>query len=265
MNTIVNTLIATLIAGSTAMPIPTQPSISPPSEHNLIVFEQTEEEKATEQKKMEEEKAMQLKQQEEEAAKELVSTFTYELSSFSTKYSTSKSNANRNYNMKLASDAIDGVILYPGDTFSYNDTILSKRNPSDDYLAAPIISNGKMVNATGGGICQISSTLFNSALYSGMTITSRRNHSLMVGYVPAGRDATASWGSIDFCFRNDLDMPVMITSQIGDGTLEICFLSTEEINLPEIKLSSYYKNGYYYLDRYVGGEIDYSTKSKYKG
>ena len=191
--------------------------------------------------------------------------FDHDIASYITKYSQSEYNADRNYNMLLASDSINGIILQPGEEFSYNDVILSKRTPQRDYKNAPIISNGEMVPAIGGGICQISTTLFDAALYSGMTITSRRNHSLMVGYVPAGWDATVSWGTIDFKFRNDLKLPVKIESVMKDGTLKIRFLSPGDPEIGEIKVfSSKNSDGSYTLYRQVDGVIDYQTTSRYR-
>ena len=122
-----------------------------------------------------------------------------------------------------------------------------------------------MVNAIGGGICQVSTTLFDAALYSGMTITDRRNHSLRVGYVPAGMDATCSWGTIDFCFRNDLPMPVKIEAVMNNGTMKIRFLAPEDPQLGDIKLNVTYSNGVYTLTRSRNGVVDYTTTSVYRG
>lgn len=193
------------------------------------------------------------------------SNFDYDIASYITKYSTAASNEARNYNMLLASDSINGVILNPGEVFSYNDVILSKRTAERDYKNAPVIVNGKLEDGIGGGICQISSTLYNAALYSKMTIVKRRNHSLKVSYMPAGRDATVSWGSIDLVFRNDLEVPVKIESKMADGTLKIRFLSTENPNIGSIKINVFKdENNGYYLERLVDGVSDYSAYSKYK-
>lgn len=191
--------------------------------------------------------------------------YDHDIASYITYYSQSASNENRNFNMLLASDSINGVILRPGEEFSYNNVILSKRTPERDYKAAGVISGGKLVNATGGGICQISTTLFNAALHSGMTITQRRNHSLKVGYVPAGMDATCSWGTIDFCFRNDLKVPVKIESVMKDGSIKVRFLSPGDPNIGNIELKVFNNNGTYTLNRYVDGVVDYTTTSRYRG
>ena len=250
MKILADTLVAILLFSSapqTTTELPVQEN------SNLIVFEQT-----IEEKKIEEEK--QAKQNQEV----LIDSFDYEVSSYSTKYSTSAQNSNRNHNMKLACNAIDNLILYPGDTFSYNGTILSKRDLKNDYLPAPILSNGQTSTGIGGGICQISSTLYNTALYSNMTITNRRSHSAMVGYVPAGRDTTVSWGTVDFCFRNDLDMPVMIDAHMNNGIVTIKILSQDDPALGEINVTTAYNNGTYTLNRSVNGSINHTTKSSYR-
>ncbi|MGE4213315.1 MAG: VanW family protein [Anaerotignaceae bacterium] len=261
----------TAIGGTANTPSSNQP-VSQATE-NLVVFEQTEEEKQAElekQKQLEEE-AKRIKEEEKRIAEEKakaasgVVDFNYDIASYTTNYSQSSSNANRNFNMLLASDSINGIIINPGETFSYNDVILSHRTAQRDYLAAGVISDGKIVNAIGGGICQISSTLYNAALYSGMTITTRRNHSLKVGYLPVGRDATASWGSIDFCFRNDLDRPVKIESVMANGVIKIRFLSPGNPNIGDVKIDVTQSDGIYYLKRYVNGVVDYTATSRYKG
>ena len=250
MKILADTLITILLfsspSPSTAV-LPTQDS-SP-----LIVFEQTSEEKKLEEKK-----------QAEKDKLTFLASFDYEISSYSTKYSVSKQNYNRNHNMELACNAINNLILYPGDTFSYNDVIQSKRTSQNDYLPAPILSGGQTSTGIGGGICQVSSTLFNTALYSNMTITNRRNHSAMVGYLPAGRDATVSWGTIDLCFKNDLDIPVMIDANMANGIIDIKILSQSDPNLGEISVTTSYSNGAYFLNRYVNGTLNYSTKSVYR-
>lgn len=285
MNSIAGFLVVSMIFSNTAgigdtdnMPPPNQPVAQ--ATENLVVFEETDEEKQAElekQKQLEqealrlEEEAKLLAEEAQRIEKENANTkanevdFDYDIASYTTNYSQSSSNANRNFNMLLASDSINGIILKPGESFSYNDVILSHRTAQRDYLPAGVISNGKIINATGGGICQISSTLYNAAMYSGMTITTRRNHSLKVGYLPVGRDATASWGSIDFCFRNDLDRPVKIESSMADGVIKIRFLSTGNPNIGDIRIVVTQSDGTYYLNRYVNGVVDYTATSRYKG
>lgn len=190
--------------------------------------------------------------------------YDFDIASYTTKYTGAES-INRNYNMRLASDSINGMILKPGQTFSYNDVILSKSDNGKKYKEAGVYVNGELSSGIGGGICQISSTLYQAALYSGMNITQRRNHSLRVGYMPAGRDATASWGTIDFKFKNPLKIPVKIESVMKNGTLKIRFLAQEDPKIGAIKVNVTQKDGVYTLTRTrADGTVDHTSNSKYK-
>ncbi|MCC6483252.1 MAG: VanW family protein [Armatimonadetes bacterium] len=123
------------------------------------------------------------------------------LATYTTSYNPGK--RSRTNNLRLAAKSINGSLLKPGDTFSYNDTV-GPRVRETGYQDAIIFVKGKMEQGTGGGICQVSSTLYNSALLSGLKITQRSNHSMPVVYVPPGMDATVAYGSRDFKFRNSL-------------------------------------------------------------
>lgn len=191
--------------------------------------------------------------------------FNYDIASYSTKFSTSAGNYNRNFNMQLAASAVNDTILQPGDSFSYNDTILNKSNGGQGYLSAGILVNGQSSSGIGGGICQVSSTLFQAALYSGMTITSRYSHSSKVGYIPVGRDATVSWGSLDFKFRNDLAIPVKIQSYANEGEVLVRFWSqSKPSEFENIEVNVSPTGSQYTIYRYVDGICDYSSTSRYK-
>ena len=125
--------------------------------------------------------------------------FPYEISTYSTKYDVS--NTNRTKNLELSAEKINGTVLMPGEEFSYNQ-VVGKRTVEAGYKNAKIYSGGQVVDGLGGGICQISSTLYNAVLMADLEITERRNHYFKTSYVPAGRDATVVWGSIDFKFKN---------------------------------------------------------------
>ncbi len=129
-------------------------------------------------------------------------------------------NVNRTANLKLAVSKINGVVLAPGQVFSYNRQ-LGRRTAEAGYKEAIIFSGGKQVRDLGGGICQVSSTLFSAALLSGMEILSRRSHSQKVAYIPAGMDAMVYYGSQDFSFRNNLRCPVTIRARISGSSLTV--------------------------------------------
>ena len=137
------------------------------------------------------------------------------------------SNENRNTNLRLACQALNGVILNPGETFSYNDT-LGERTAAKGYKPAPAYSGIETVDSIGGGICQGSSTLYYCALLADLDIVSRINHGFVPTYIPYGLDATVSWGSPDFKFRNNTNFPVKIEAEVSDGYVKMKILGTDE-------------------------------------
>ncbi len=140
------------------------------------------------------------------------------IGTYSTNYSTSS--ANRKTNIHLASAKINGVTLNPGQVFSFNDTV-GPRNAANGYKIAQVYVGGKSVDGIGGGICQVSSTLYNAVVLADLEITYRRNHTLPVSYVPLGRDATVSYGTIDFKVKNNKDTPIKLEVIHNGSTLTI--------------------------------------------
>lgn len=136
--------------------------------------------------------------------------------------------SNRNNNLKLACEAINGYILMPGDTFDYNKT-LGERTEERGYKPAGALSAGTSTTEVGGGICQVSSTLYYCTLLSDLEIVTRRSHSLPSSYMPMmGIDATVSWGGPDFRFRNNTDYPIQIKAEVSDGYVKVTLLGTED-------------------------------------
>ena len=123
------------------------------------------------------------------------------------------SSANRVNNVTKAAASIDGIILMPGEEFSYNPA-LGKRTAENGYLPAGAYSGGEVVQEYGGGICQVSSTLYYCCLYANLKITSRSCHYFPVSYLPAGLDATVSWGGPEFKFVNNREYPIKISAGI---------------------------------------------------
>jgi len=149
---------------------------------------------------------------------EHLEAITDRLTSFTT--GLGNSSRNRVHNVTLACQAIDGTVLLPGDVFSYNDTV-GPRVASAGFKEAPVIVRGKLEKGTGGGICQVSSTLYNAALLADLEIVRRRHHAFPVHYVPAGRDATVVDGVIDFRFKNRLTHPVAIDAKVSGGRVTV--------------------------------------------
>ncbi len=139
-----------------------------------------------------------------EESTELVATYTTSLTD----------DEDRNHNIVLASESVNGTVVQPGDTFSFNDTT-GERSSANGYVEAPTIANSQLVDAPGGGVCQVSSTLYNAALLAGMTVMERHHHTWPMSYVPAGLDATVDFGRKDLRLKNDTDMPVYVVVKVN--------------------------------------------------
>ncbi len=144
----------------------------------------------------------------------------------------------RSHNVALSASAINGTILKPGDTFSFNE-VVGERTAARGYQNAPVIVDGKFEDGLGGGICQTSTTLYNAALLADMKIVERESHFFPATYVPYGLDATVSWGEIDFKFQNARQSDVYILAQAGGGVITIWILgNTDNEPLPQIEYES---------------------------
>lgn len=140
-----------------------------------------------------------------------------EIASFSTQYNTEEDRA---INVELASDKINGIVIQPGDTFSFSSSILS-RTIENGYVLAPSFASGRVVTSVGGGICQVSSTLYVTMMLASLPATERYPHSLAVDYVPEGLDSAIVEGVKDLKFRNTYNYPVRIDSKTENGTLTV--------------------------------------------
>ncbi len=137
-----------------------------------------------------------------------------------------ESDSDRDVNLQLACAAIDGVIIYPDQVFSFNET-LGERTKAKGYRPGTSYENGKIVKTIGGGICQVSSALYYCVLSSELEIVYRDNHGYYPSYVPLGMDATVSWDSIDFKFRNNSKYPVKISAIADRGSVTVELIGTE--------------------------------------
>ncbi|WP_352398791.1 VanW family protein [[Clostridium] aminophilum] len=126
----------------------------------------------------------------------------------------------RNKNVKLAAKAIDGTVLRPGEEFSFNTTV-GERTEAKGFGAAGAYNNGEVVQEIGGGVCQVSSTLFNAVFRAGLTTTYRRSHTFEPSYVTPGMDATVSWGGPDYRFVNNSDHAIGIRASYSDRTCTV--------------------------------------------
>ena len=156
--------------------------------------------------------------------KDLVS-ITSILESFTTYFD--GSNTSRAHNIHLASQKIHQTLIPAGGIFSFNQ-VVGERTPEAGYDDAPVFMGGRLVPGIGGGICQVSSTLFNTALLSGMDIVERDTHFAPVSYIPVGLDATVAWGYIDFQFKNSYSHPIYVIAEEGAGYVTITILGAKE-------------------------------------
>lgn len=136
------------------------------------------------------------------------------------------SSSNRRTNVAKACESINGTVLMPGDQFSYNEA-LGKRTAANGYLPAGAYANGETVQEYGGGICQVSSTLYYCCLYANLEISARTCHMFPVSYLPAGLDATVSWGGPEYKFVNDRDYPIEIRAWVEDDNVYVELWGTD--------------------------------------
>lgn len=157
------------------------------------------------------------------------------LSSFSTRYDASQTG--RSKNLRLAAEKIDGTVVMPGEVFSYNKTV-GERTIAEGYTEAAGYAGGKVVPTLGGGICQISSTLYDAVVYANLDIVERRNHMFLTSYVGAGKDATVVYGSIDFKFKNTRNYPIMIKSSVKNGVAKMDIYGIKEEVEYQVEIST---------------------------
>lgn len=144
-------------------------------------------------------------------------------------YSTNFNNGqvDRSTNIRLAAGIIDGRILMPGETFSFN-RFVGRRTAKGGFKSAGVFVNGRKEYDIGGGICQVSTTLYNAAVFADLKIRTRSNHSRPVPYVPLGRDAAVSYPDPDLVFENNQDFPIALSATVGRGTIEFRILGQKE-------------------------------------
>ena len=148
-----------------------------------------------------------------------------EIASFSTVYDTEEDRA---VNVKLAASRINGMVVEPGEEFSFSKSIMS-RTLANGYVVAPSFASGKVVSTVGGGICQVSSTLYVVMMLSSIPATERYAHSLHVDYVPEGLDSAIVEGVKDLRFKNPYDYPIRIDATAEDGVLTVG-ISEDEVS-----------------------------------
>ena len=162
--------------------------------------------------------------------------FPDQLASFSTNYNTR--DTDRTTNLRLAANKVNGTVLMPGETFSYN-KVVGQRTIAAGYKEAPIYVNGQVVDGLGGGICQISSTLYNAVIYANLDIVTRSNHQFVPSYVTASRDATVVYGATDFQFKNNRKYPIKIMCSVSGGVASVRIFGLKQDDDYDVQISSY--------------------------
>jgi len=133
----------------------------------------------------------------------------------------------RIHNVGLVAELIDGALVAPGAQFSFNETT-GERNEAKGFEDAPVIINGELQNGIGGGVCQVSTTVFNAAFEAGLSIERRTNHALYIDHYPLGRDATVNYPDLDLVFRNDTDRWLLLRTFVGAGSLTVNLYGTPQ-------------------------------------
>jgi vancomycin resistance protein YoaR len=135
--------------------------------------------------------------------------------------------ANRIHNVQLVAHLVDGKLIAPGATFSFNGTT-GERSAEKGFLVAPVIINGELQTGLGGGVCQVSTTVFNAAYEAGLRITARTNHALYISHYPLGRDATVNYPDTDLKFVNDTPHWLLLRTWVGSSSLTVVLYGTPQ-------------------------------------
>ena len=142
----------------------------------------------------------------------------------------------RLHNVSLVAELIDGTLIAPGTVFSFNATT-GERNAERGFQEAPVIINGELQNGIGGGVCQVSTTVFNAAFEAGLSIEERVNHALYISHYPTGRDATVNYPDLDLKFKNDTEAWLLLRTFVGAGALTVNLYGTSPDRRVETELA----------------------------
>ena len=186
--------------------------------------------------------------------------YPYELATYTSYYRSS--DETRTANLKVAVSKLNNIKIPDDAVFSFNQTV-GKRTITAGYETAKVINGGEFVDGLGGGVCQVSSTLFECVLRANVEIVYRTNHSLEIGYVPLGGDATVQWNSKDFKFKNTLGCDVRIKMTCEGGKLTCKLYGKKDVKPNNVKINIKKDGDQYILTRTVDGEQNYRTVSKY--
>lgn len=193
-------------------------------------------------------------------SKDTNGNYPYKISTYTTHYTSS--NVTRTTNIHSAVEHLDNIKIPSGKIFSFNQTV-GKRTVLAGYEEAKVVNGKEFIDGLGGGICQVSSTIFQAVLRANLQIRVRACHSLEISYVPLGGDATVQWNSQDFQFVNDSPCDIRLSVVANNGTLTCSVYAKEDITPEDLKVEITKSGNSYTLTRTVKGEENYKTYSKY--
>jgi len=188
-------------------------------------------------------------------------SYPYKLATYSTYYNSG--DKTRTQNLKTAVSKVNNIVVPAGKVFSFNQTV-GKRTVTAGYQTAKVVADGEFVDGLGGGVCQVSSTLFECALRANAEIIQRNHHTLRVSYVPLGGDATVQWNSKDFIFKNSSDTDFRIKMACDSGKLTCSIYAKQDIDVGKVSVNIKRNGETYVLTRTVNGVQNYKTSSSYR-
>lgn len=188
-------------------------------------------------------------------------SYPHKIAEYSTYFNTG--DTSRSSNIKNAAGKINNIAVPNGAVFSFNQTV-GKRTVTAGYDEAHVIRDGELVDGLGGGVCQVSSTIFEAVLRANIKIVERSNHSLKVGYVPLGGDATVSFGSQDFKFKNNTGSDIRLSMIVNSGKITCQVWAKKKVSVGNVKINITGSGMDFVLTRTVNGKKNYSAKSHYE-
>ncbi len=186
--------------------------------------------------------------------------YSYKLAEYTTYYDAT--NTTRTVNIENAVAKLNNLAIPADSTFSFNQ-VVGKRTVLAGYEEAKVVQGDEFVDGLGGGICQVSSTVFQAVLKANLEIKVRACHSLEISYVPLGGDATVQWNSQDFQFKNNTSSDIRLKITAKNGTLTCAVYAKDDISIGDVEIEITKKDSQYILTRTVDGTVNYTTYSKY--
>lgn len=188
-------------------------------------------------------------------------SYPYKLATY-TSYFDAK-NETRTANINASIKKLNNLVIPKGKTFSFNQTV-GKRTVLAGYETAKVVQDGEFVDGLGGGVCQVSSTIYECILRANLKIVSRAPHSLEISYVPLGGDATVQWNTTDFQFKNDSSTDIRLKVTAKNGALTCTAYGKKDIDVGNVKISIKKSGKQYVLTRTVNGKVNYTAYSTYQ-